>query len=89
MAKRRHLRLGDSLDDDIIRPDAARYHDVYGVLGVSVFAARRNQRHFTLGFEDLDAPVYGGSPSVSTSDGTTRTMRTRTSAGSPDGHRHS
>ena len=53
MAKGRHLRLGDSLDDDDIvvvrggeldvetlRSDAARYRDIYGVFGVSVFAAR-------------------------------------------------
>jgi hypothetical protein len=53
MAKRRHLRLGDSLDDDnvvvvpggeleveILRSDAIRYHDVYGAFGISVFAAR-------------------------------------------------
>lgn len=53
MAKRRHLRHGDSLDDDdivvvrggeldieILRSDALRYHDVYGVFGVSVLAAR-------------------------------------------------
>lgn len=53
MAKQRHLRRGDSLDDDeivvvrggqleveILRSDAIRYHDVYGVFGVSVFAAR-------------------------------------------------
>lgn len=51
--KQRHLRLGDSLDDDdvvvvrggeleveILRSDARRYHDVYGVFGISVFAAR-------------------------------------------------
>lgn len=47
MAKRRYVRLGDSLDDDddivvvrggeldveTLRSDAARYRDVYGVFG--------------------------------------------------------
>lgn len=52
MAKGRHLRPGDSLEDEvlvvrggelqyeIIRSHAARYHDIYGVFGISVFAAR-------------------------------------------------
>jgi len=53
VTKRRHLRLGDSLDDedlvvvrggeldvDVLRADARRYHDIYGVFGISVFAAR-------------------------------------------------
>ena len=52
MTKRRHLRLGDSLDDEdvvvvrggeldpeVLRADAVRYHDIYGVFGISVFAA--------------------------------------------------
>lgn len=53
MTKRRHVRLGDSLDDedivvvrggeldaDILRADAMRHHDIYGTFGISVFAAQ-------------------------------------------------
>ncbi len=53
MTKQRHLRSGDSLDDDdivvvrggdldpaVLRSDAERYHAVYGDYGLSVFAAR-------------------------------------------------
>lgn len=53
MTKRRHVRLGDSLDDedivvvrggeldaDIVRADALRHHDIYGMFGISVFAAQ-------------------------------------------------
>ncbi|MCB1283374.1 MAG: hypothetical protein R2689_05835 [Microthrixaceae bacterium] len=53
MAKQRHLRPGDRLDDDDIvvvrggdldpealRSDAERYHSIYGGYGLSVFAAR-------------------------------------------------
>ena len=53
MAKQRHLRPGDDLDDDDIvvvrggdldpealRSDAERYHSIYGDYGLSVFAAR-------------------------------------------------
>lgn len=31
---------GGQLEVEILRSDAIRYHDVYGVFGVSVFAAR-------------------------------------------------
>ena len=108
VAKQRHLRPDDSLDDDdivvvrggeldaeVLRDDAARYHAVYGEYGISVFAARditldelaqqpplvrfeiltlvrvgilraagfrleptgRNERHFTVAFDDLDVGV--------------------------------
>lgn len=53
MAKQRHLRQGDRLEDDDIvvvrggdldpaalRADAERYHSIYGDFGLSVFAAR-------------------------------------------------
>jgi hypothetical protein len=53
VAKRRHLRPGDSLDDDdivvvrggeldasFLRDDAQRYHAIYAEFGISVFAAR-------------------------------------------------
>jgi hypothetical protein len=53
MAKQRHLRPGDTLDDDdvvvvrggeldadVLRADAERYFAVYGSYGISVFAAR-------------------------------------------------
>lgn len=53
MAKQRHLRVGDSLDDDdvvvvrggeldgeLLRDDARRYEAIYGTFGISVFAAR-------------------------------------------------
>jgi hypothetical protein len=53
MAKQRYLRSGDALGDDdrvvirggyldpeLLRTDASRYHSIYGVYGVSVFAAR-------------------------------------------------
>lgn len=53
MAKQRHLRSNDSLDDDdivvvrggefdaaILRDDAQRYHAIYAEFGISVFAAR-------------------------------------------------
>ncbi|MGB6059552.1 MAG: hypothetical protein WBF71_14950 [Microthrixaceae bacterium] len=53
MAKQRHLRPGDHLDDDDIvvirggnldpealRSDAERYHSIYVDYGLSVFAAR-------------------------------------------------
>ena len=53
MAKQRHLRSDDDLDDDDIvvvrggdldpealRSDAERYHSIYGDYGLSVFAAR-------------------------------------------------
>ena len=52
MAKRRQLRPGDRLDDDIVvvrggrldsidlRSDAMRNHTVYGDYGISVFALR-------------------------------------------------
>ncbi|MEI2640048.1 MAG: hypothetical protein V9F03_13780 [Microthrixaceae bacterium] len=53
MAKQRHLRPDDRLDDDDIvvvrggdldpealRIDAERYHSIYGTYGLSVFAAR-------------------------------------------------
>lgn len=53
MVKQRHLRSGDVLADDqtvvvrggdldpvVLREDAARYHDIYGTYGISVFAAR-------------------------------------------------
>jgi hypothetical protein len=53
MAKQRHLRPGDHLDDDdvvvvrggdldpeALRFDAERYHSIYGDYGLSVFAAR-------------------------------------------------
>ena len=52
-AKRRHVRVGDRLDDDdtivirggnldpvVLRADAVRYHGVYGEFGISVFATR-------------------------------------------------
>lgn len=52
MAKQRHLRLGDHLDDEdvvvvrggdldpeVLRFDAERYYAVYGGFGISVFAA--------------------------------------------------
>jgi hypothetical protein len=51
--KRRHVRPGDSLDDntvlivrggeldaELIRADARRMHEVYGIHGISVFAVR-------------------------------------------------
>lgn len=57
MAKQRHLRPGDRLDDDDIvvvrggdldpealRFDAERYHLIYGDYGLSVFAAREGGR---------------------------------------------
>ena len=34
------LVRGGDLDPDILRADAARYHSIYGVYGVSVFAVR-------------------------------------------------
>jgi hypothetical protein len=34
------LVRGGDLDPDILCADAARYHSVYGVYGISVFAAR-------------------------------------------------
>jgi len=53
MAKQRHLRQGDRLEDDdtvvvrggeldpeALRSDAERYHAIYGDYGLSVFAAR-------------------------------------------------
>lgn len=53
MTKQRHTRPGDRLDDDdtvvvrggelardLLRDDAERYHSIYGVYGISVFAAR-------------------------------------------------
>lgn len=53
MAKQRHLRPGDRLDDDdvvvvrggdldseALRIDAERYHSIYGGYGISVFTAR-------------------------------------------------
>jgi len=53
VAKQRHLRPGDDLDDDqtvvirggdlgpvVLREDAERYHSIYGDYGISVFAAR-------------------------------------------------
>lgn len=53
LAKQRHLRQGDRLEDDDIvvvrggdldpaalRADAERYHSIYGDYGLSVFAAR-------------------------------------------------
>ncbi|MEI7888208.1 MAG: hypothetical protein WCJ04_12525 [Actinomycetes bacterium] len=53
MAKQRHLRSDDDLDDDdvvvvrggdldpkALRLDAERYHAIYGDYGISVFAAR-------------------------------------------------
>jgi hypothetical protein len=53
VTKQRHLRTGDTLDDDetivirggrldheVLRADALRYHAVYGDYGLSVFAAR-------------------------------------------------
>lgn len=53
MAKQRHLRPGDHLDDEdilvirggglepeILCLDAERYHTIYGEYGLSVFAAR-------------------------------------------------
>ena len=33
------LVRGGDLDPDILRADAARYHSVYGVYGISVFAS--------------------------------------------------
>ncbi len=51
--KQRHIRPGDHLSDDtvlvvrggdldpdIIRADASRMHSIYGIYGISVFAAR-------------------------------------------------
>jgi hypothetical protein len=51
--KLRRLREGDVLEDgdvilvrggelapDVLREDAARYHSIYGVYGISVFAIR-------------------------------------------------
>lgn len=53
MAKQRHLRTGDFLDDDdvvvvrggeldaaVLLNDAQRYHSVYAEFGISVYAAR-------------------------------------------------
>jgi hypothetical protein len=53
VAKQRHLRVGDSLDDgdvvvvrggeldaQLLRDDAQRYRAIYGSFGISVFAAR-------------------------------------------------
>lgn len=53
MAKQRHIRPDDRLEDDdvvvvrggtlepgLLRSDAERYHSVYGDYGISVFAAR-------------------------------------------------
>jgi len=53
LAKERHVRIGDRLDDDatvvirggdldpdVVRVDAERYHAIYGEYGISVFAAR-------------------------------------------------
>lgn len=108
VAKQRHLRPDDSLDDDdivvvrggeleadVLRDDAERYHSIYGEYGISVLAARditldelaqqpplvrfevltlvrvgilraagfrleptgRNQRHFTVAFDDLEVGV--------------------------------
>src|SRR5690348_5599119 len=34
------LVRGGDLDPDILRVDAARYHSIYGVYGISVFAVR-------------------------------------------------
>jgi hypothetical protein len=34
------LVRGGDLDPDILRADAARYHSIYGVYGISVFAIR-------------------------------------------------
>jgi hypothetical protein len=34
------LVRGGNLDPDVLRADAARYHSVYGVYGISVFAVR-------------------------------------------------
>jgi hypothetical protein len=34
------LVRGGDLDPEILRTDAARYHSIYGVYGISVFAAR-------------------------------------------------
>jgi hypothetical protein len=52
--KQRHVRPGDTLDDDtvvvvrggeldadLIRTDARRMHEVYGIHGISVFAVRQ------------------------------------------------
>ena len=53
MAKQRHLRSGDDLDDsdvvvvrggdldrNVLRSDCERYHAIYGIYGLSVLAAR-------------------------------------------------
>jgi len=53
VAKQRHLRPGDTLDDDdvvvvrggaldadVLRDDAERYRSIYSEYGISVFAAR-------------------------------------------------
>lgn len=53
MAKERHVRPDDRLDDDetivirggdldpdVVRADALRYHSIYGQYGISVFAVR-------------------------------------------------
>lgn len=53
MAKQRHIRAGDALDDDdtvvvrggeldraVLRDDAKRYHAIYSEFGISVFATR-------------------------------------------------
>jgi hypothetical protein len=65
VAKVRYVRAADHLDDsddvirggrleaDLIRVDALRMHDIYGVYGISVFSTR----HASLGELAQDSPL--------------------------------